>query len=84
MVGPVLEASDGALLTFLPAECFKMWNQLEDICSLSVTFMEGVAGVLDGRLGIPEVLRKKEQWGSLTSKQAQSPWLAVQAERVMA
>lgn len=54
--GQVLEALGGALLMVLPAECFNS----EDICSLSVPFMQGVAGILDDRLGIPEDLSWQE------------------------
>lgn len=52
----VLEALGRALLMVLPAECFNMCYDSEAICSLLVTFMEGVAGRLDDRLGIPEDL----------------------------
>lgn len=62
MVGEVLEALGRALLTILPAECFKMYNELEDIGSLLITFVEGVAGMLDDRLRIPKDLTCQEQF----------------------
>lgn len=48
--------------------CLKTCHELEDIGSLLITFMEGAAGMLDDRLGIPKDLGCQEHWGPLTSK----------------
>lgn len=47
MVGEVLEVLGRVLLIILFVECFKMYNELEDIGSLLITFVEGVVGMLD-------------------------------------
>lgn len=65
MVRGSLEAFGRALWTHLSPECFKIYNNLEDIGSLLVTqpFGRG-AGMLDGRLGTPKDFSWQGQWGS--------------------